>query len=497
MGVIRRQTIKGAIYSYLGVLLGFIITGLILPHALSTDENGVIKLIVSYSVLFAQLAGLGFNSVTTRLFTFFRDKQKNHNGFFFIALIVTLIGVIVSMILFFLLKDSVLERSGGSENLLLTKYVYYIIPMIICTALFYMLDNFYKVLFNAIIGTALKDFVQRIFILTSLLLFFFNYISFPTFVLLYVCCYAIPVILITVFLIYEKEISLKPQLNFISEDLKRSMFSVSLFGIIVGFSNMAILNIDSIMVNQLLDLSSTGVYGITFFFGTLIIIPSRALKKISSAVLADAWKNNDLKIIDDIYKKSCLNQFIFGLLIFIGIWANIDNVFEMLPKQYELGKYVIFFIGLANLLEMAAGVSGTIIVTSKEYRYLTWFMLFLLALLVITNMIFIPIWGMTGAAIASMLSALVYVSCRYLLLFVKYKMQPYNLKFIIIILIGLLVYFIGTAIPRFDNYIIDIIVRSVSMLILYSVPVYFLKLSPDINSRVEIYWNIIKNKLRS
>jgi len=59
-----------------------------------------------------------------------------------------------------------------------------------------------------------------------------------------------------------------------------------------------------------------------------------------------------------------------------------------------------------------------------------------------------------------------------------------------------LVYFVGAAIPRFDNYIIDIVVRSVSMLILYSLPVYFLKLSPDINSRVEVYWGIVKNKLR-
>ncbi|MBI9038560.1 MAG: polysaccharide biosynthesis C-terminal domain-containing protein [Bacteroidales bacterium] len=497
MGVIRRQTIKGAMYSYLGVILGFMITGLLLPHTLTPDENGVIKLIVSYSVLFAQLAGLGFNSVTTRLFTFFRNKQKNHNGFFFIALVITLIGLIVSLILFFILKDSVLEKSGGNENPLLTKYVYYIIPMLLFTALFYMLDNYYKVLFNAIIGTALKEFVQRIFILSSILLFFFNYINFATFVLLYVCCYAVPVILISLFLIYEKEISLKPQLDFISKDLKRSMLSVSFFGIIVGFSNMAILNIDSIMVNQLLNLSSTGIYGITFFFGTLIIIPSRALKKISSAVLADAWKENNLEIIDDIYKKSCLNQFIFGLLLFIGIWANIDNIFEILPKEYEAGKYVIFFIGLTNLIEMFAGVSGAIIVTSKEYRYLTWFMLFLIVLLIITNLIFIPIWGMTGAAIASMVSAFIYVLCRYLLLIFKYKMQPYNLKFIIIVLIGVLVYFIGVAIPRIDNYIIDIVVRSVLMLIIFSLPVYFLKLSPDINSRVEVYWRIVKKKLRS
>ena len=46
------------------------------------------------------------------------------------------------------------------------------------------------------------------------------------------------------------------------------------------------------------------------------------------------------------YAKSTINQLIVGELLFLGIWANIHNIFKILPAEYEAGKYVIFFIGI-------------------------------------------------------------------------------------------------------------------------------------------------------
>ncbi len=58
MGKIKDQAIKGSVYSYLGVLLGFAISGLILPRLFSTAENGLINLLIAWSSLFAQFATL-------------------------------------------------------------------------------------------------------------------------------------------------------------------------------------------------------------------------------------------------------------------------------------------------------------------------------------------------------------------------------------------------------------------------------------------------------
>ena len=65
MGKIKDQTIKGSIYSYLGVGLGFIISGLVLPKLLTTGENGLLNLLLAYSSLFAQFATLGFGNAAS------------------------------------------------------------------------------------------------------------------------------------------------------------------------------------------------------------------------------------------------------------------------------------------------------------------------------------------------------------------------------------------------------------------------------------------------
>ena len=153
-----------------------------------------------------------------------------------------------------------------------------------------------------------------------------------------------------IFLASKGEIHVRHELSFITKDLRKEMIDVALFSILGGLGSMIVFNIDKIVVNQMLDLSNTGVYTIAFYFGTLVIIPSRPLLKISGTLIADAWKENDLAKIKDIYYKSCINQFIIGGFLFLGIWANIDNILTILGaglraiKMGDLFYWIWIFI---------------------------------------------------------------------------------------------------------------------------------------------------------
>ena len=48
---------------------------------------------------------------------------------------------------------------------------------------------------------------------------------------------------------------------------------------------------------------------------------------------------------------------------------NIDEIFSLLPTKFQGGKWVVFYIAIAQLFSMVNGVNGTIIVNSKYYRY--------------------------------------------------------------------------------------------------------------------------------
>ncbi|MDD4757217.1 MAG: hypothetical protein PHG29_14160, partial [Prolixibacteraceae bacterium] len=76
MGIIIKQSIKGSIWSYLGVGVGFITTAYLFPNYLDTETIGLFSLLVSWSILLSQFFSRGINGVTARLFPYFRDKRS-------------------------------------------------------------------------------------------------------------------------------------------------------------------------------------------------------------------------------------------------------------------------------------------------------------------------------------------------------------------------------------------------------------------------------------
>jgi len=91
MGVIQQQTLKGTFFLYAGVIVGFIST-IAFTHSLTSSQNGLVSLLVSYSDVLSQVSSLGFSSAIGILFPYFRDKERQHKGFFFVLILVLLLG---------------------------------------------------------------------------------------------------------------------------------------------------------------------------------------------------------------------------------------------------------------------------------------------------------------------------------------------------------------------------------------------------------------------
>ncbi|MBC8321717.1 MAG: polysaccharide biosynthesis C-terminal domain-containing protein [Bacteroidetes bacterium] len=484
MGVIKKQSISGTIYSYIGVLLGFVTTGLLYPIIFSTDEVGLLRILVAYSVLFAQFAGLGINTITVKLFPYFRDYERKHHGYLGLALLISAVGLIIAVSVFVLLKSSILD-SGKEGADLFAKYFYYIVPLIIFTLLFNVFDTYYRVLYNAVKGIIYKEVIQRTLVLIVILLYFLETIDFHTTVILYTTALISPTILLFLSLIYNKQLFLNLDLNFVDRKLSKEMINVGIFGILASFSGVLVMTIDTIMVERILGLSAAGIYSITFFFGTLILVPLRTMGKISSVVIADAWKENNINVISQIYKKSSISLSIIGLLLLIGIWGNIDNVFHIISDAYLPGKYVILIIGIANLIDIGLGVSPHIIVNSKHYRFLSYSLIVFAVILIISNLLLIPKYGIVGAAIASLISKFIFNLIKYLFLYRKFGLQPFTSKTPLLYIIGAFAYGVSLLLPEQSNYIVDIFIRSSIILVVFSIPVYFFNISEDINQRVD------------
>ncbi len=483
MGIIQRQTIKGSIYSYLGIIVGFLGTGIIMPNILLEEEVGLMGILVAISAIYAQFSSLGFSSVATRLFPYFRNADKNHNGFAFLTVAVGLLGFALALAAFFILKPYLIENNIDKSPLLV-EYIWFLVPLVFFRSFFLLLDNYNKVLYDATTGTFLSDFVYRFINLILLGAYFFGWINFYGYVAGYTFALCFPAIYLAIILIYRGQLNLKPQLNFINKSFRNEMITVATYGIIGGLSGVALQAIDKIMVNGFLDLSHTGIYAVSFFFGTIILIPNRALAKISSPIIADAWKDNDLKTINSIYYQSSINQFIAGSLLFILLIANLHNVFQILPPEYADGSKVILYISLGNLITVSSGVSIQVLGTSAKYKILTLQLGILILLTIITNLIFIPIMGIDGAALASLISMWFYTLMRVVYLKRKMNLFPYKSKHLILIIISAVAFFANYLIPTFSNWIVDLILRSTTIGIIFGAGVLIFRISDQVNSTI-------------
>jgi O-antigen/teichoic acid export membrane protein len=334
-------------------------------------------------------------------------------------------------------------------------------------------------------GIILKEFLQRLLILLFIILLIFNWITFEQYIPLYVLALGIPALILMIRVIRHPEFSLRTSSSDMMPLHRKKMITIGLYGILIGFSGMVILNIDRIMVERMLGLGPTGIYTTMAYFATLIIIPSRALLKISDPVIAQSWKDLDMKSLQDNYYRSSLNQFLIGILLLIGIWGNIGNIERILPPVFAQGNLVVLFIGLAFLSDMASGTSVYILANSKYFKYQTYFILLLVVFIIITNLLLIPVWGITGAAVATFISKFLNNYMRFQLLYTKFRLQPYDRKYIYLIGIALISYGLGYILPEFTNLYLDILLRSAIIGGAFMGLTLGLKISPEVNDKYD------------
>tara|TARA_Y100000385_G_scaffold291985_1_gene375288 strand:- start:19676 stop:21160 length:1485 start_codon:yes stop_codon:yes gene_type:complete len=494
VGQIERQTIKGSLYSYIGVAIGFVTTAVLFPRLLTTEQIGVLSLLVAYAQLISVVGNLGFPSVVIRFFPYFQNKQKGHNGLLFLVLLVLGVGFTIGAVLYSFVEQ--LFIVPDLENLLYLKYSWFVYPLSFFVIAFMHVDAYNRALGNAVTGSLIKEITQRVFIFISAILFwYFSFIHFDELVLFYVASFSSSSIILFIFLKYKKELFLRPHFSFLKKKLRKVMFSYSLYSVIAGLGNVVIQRIDAIMIGYFVNVSAVGIYTTTFFFGTIILVPSRALSRISSIIVADALKMNDFQRIKSVYVKSSINQFLIGALLLVGIWSNIDNCFRILPREFEEGKYVILFIGLSNLVNLSLGINFQIIHLSRYYRSITYFLLIFCTLIVITNYLLIPIYGIAGAALASFISVTIYSLLRVIYVYRKFSFQPFGIVHVKIIGITLICFMVNLVIPVMDHFIVDIAIRSGLIGLLYTFIAFKLNISEEMNALIRKSLALVSGKM--
>jgi len=116
---------------------------------------------------------------------------------------------------------------------------------------------------------------------------------------------------------------------------------------------------------------------------------------------------------------------------------------------------------------------------------MTYLLLGLFVVAMVNYLIFIPIFGMEGAALATAFSALLFNISKYFLIWKFFKIQPFSWNTLKVAGVIVFTFFACSLIPEAFHPIANIIIRSTAVLTCFIGLVYTLNIVPELVEQVK------------
>ena len=499
MGIVVRQSIKGAIMNYLGVLVGFITTFFIVTKYLTTEEVGLTRILVDASILLSGLAQLGTSTSAMRYYPYFRDEKEKDHGFFGWTVIIPFFGFIIFSILFFVFKQPI-ENYFSQNSELFVNYIYFVIPMAFFMVYLLVFETNSNLLMRIVVPKFIREVGIRLMTLVVYLLYAFDVINLDGMVIALCLTYGFATLFNVVYLFTLKKVSFKIQPSYVSKWLRKDFIFYTLFLIATSLAGNLVPVLNTFFVSGKLGLAVAGINTIAVYIANLVEIPYRSLSAISRPQISQGMKDNNMQEVNNLVQSVSLHQFIASVFIFFLIWINIDLLYKIIPNGnvYDAAKFVVFILSIVKIVNTSLNVGATVLSYSKYYYYSLLFTIILTITAIVMNVKLIPLWGMEGAALASLISYLIYYAALLTFVNRKLKVTPFSVKefYMLIIIVSLFVidwllqrYMSEQLMSSFNNeiigHIVDSVVRTALMSSLGIVVIYKLRISKQINDIID------------
>lgn len=489
MGLIIRQSIKGAIVSYVGSGVGFLITMFVVTKCLTPEIFGLTVILYEVAALVSSFAQLGISSSALRFFPSFKDPKNGDNGFFFYLLLLPSVGLLI-FIPIFILSRSLIISLWSQNAVLIIDYYYWIIPLIVFCTYWVVFETYSTLQMRIVIPKFIREVGVRIMLLFVYVFFSLDILNVRGLVGGVIIVYGMAMLFTFAYICLITSISLDHNHSFINKSLRKQILNYTVFLVLGSLSGSLLNQLDLFMISSRIGLSSAGIYRIAFYISVVIDIPYRSISSISSPIAAKALQDENMEVANSLYQKVALNQFVVGSCIFVFLWININNLFSIIPNGviYAQGKWVVFFLALARIISTTLAFGAILISFSRFYYWNLFFSLFLSCIGIGVNLLLIPRLGITGAAVATLITCLLSYVVQQGVVLLKIKANPFTAGFIKQIILVFLLFLLNGILPDWSyNPIVDGFYRT---LIIGTVTVgglYWLQVSEEFSALINKY----------
>lgn len=473
---IAKQSILTTISSYLGVVIGYFNVLWLLPYVLDPSQLGLFRTVQDLALIMVPFAQLGLGNGITRFYPKIKDQQFS---FFTMSLLLSLLGALLVSILFVLLKDHLIQAFATNSPEVI-EFFGVVLLLMLFSVLNSILDAFSRSFFEIAVPTFFREVLLRILVSIIVLFYFLSWVKFEQLIWSLAAIYLVTLLGMMFYMIRMGIFHINFDFKSFPKDFRKEFLQYSLITLLGSTGSLLIMKIDSLMVTSMLGLDANAIYSIGFAIAIVIEMPRRAISQVVMPVVADHFASNETGKIDRLYKQVAVHQLLICLLLFIGIWSNINNLYHFIPNKevYEAGKWVVFWIGLGKITDILFSINGEIIVYSRYYVFNITATLIMSIIVIVLNLWFIPIYGIEGASIASFLAMASYNFIKYFYLKIRLNLDPFTWDIFKTLALGIFVFtFQYYLLISLESGLMDLMIRSAVITAIYLGGIYGFKIA--------------------
>jgi O-antigen/teichoic acid export membrane protein len=375
---------------------------------------------------------------------------------------------------------------------LLNPYYFWGAILALFTLFYSLQDAYLKALYQTAFSSFVQDILLRVLTVVAALLFSLGYLTFHQFVLAFIGSYGFATLLLVLYVMYLGEWHLRPSKAALDVVPVREVLNFSGFVILSSLSGSIIGSIDSIMVGSSISLAATGVYTNAFFISTALTNPARSLNKIDFPLMSEYWKAQDMPRMADFYRRTTRLNTVVGCWLALGIGLNLDFIYSLMRPDFAAGATSVLLLLAGRLFDNITGVNGLILVTSPRYRFDLVFNVSLAVAAVLLNLIFIPLYGLTGAALATLLAMTSINVARTWFVWYAYGLQPFDFRIPLVIGIAAAAGVAAWLVPSVQSVFATMLLRSVVLTGVYGGLLLLTQAIPEVGN----VWQQVRQRLR-
>lgn len=478
MRIIAKQSILTTFSSYLGVLIGYFNVLWLLPYVLEPEQLGLFRTIQDLALIMVPFAQLGIGNGITRFYPRIKEQQFS---FFTMSLLLSLLGAILVALLFVAFRDYLIQAFQANSPEVIDFFGVVLLIMLF-SVLNSILDAFSRSFLEIAVPTFFREVLLRILVSLIILAYFIQWLSFTQLIWSLSLIYLVTLLGMGIYMRVLGIFKLDFSFSVFPTGFRREFVKYNLITFLGTTGSLLIMKIDSLMVSAMIGLDANAVYSIAFAIAIVIEMPRRAVSQVVMPVVAEYFAQNETAKIDRLYKQVAVHQLLICLLLFMGIWANIDNLYFFIPNKeiYEAGKWVVLWIALGKIFDILFSINGEIIVYSRYYLFNITATLIMSVLVISLNLLLIPKFGIEGAAFASLVAMISYNLIKYLFVKIRLNLDPFTWDIFKILILGGSVFILQHFLMLWsDTGLWDMVLRSFLITVFYIGGIFGLKIAAE------------------